>query len=386
MINLPKIHFAFVMPWHISERGGGAEVQANYLAQELSARGYIVSYICQTSLSSRINTVEIIGNINVHFLKPSGSFQWLDQNKYLVPLKTIQPDYILQRLSSIVTYVLGKYCSKNNCKFIWFCTDNKSPFSDFHLSKFKERFTLKSLGLLKYTLFAISNKLIDYYRNKGMQLVDVAFSQNDFQKEKVKSNFGLETNRMISGHPLPNHNISISQRFDNKTVLWCANFGTHKRPELFIELASKMQHTNYKFVMVGGHSNQQYLNKLLENKPKNLIITGKLSFEEALKYFDEATLFVNTSALGGDGFPNTFIQAWLRQVPVLSFGFDPDSIIENNNLGFNVATTKDATQQIETVFNNYNSYEMLSYNAYNYSQENHSIKKMTDNFIKALDL
>ena len=33
----------FVMLWHISERGGGAEVQANYLAQELAERGYNVS-------------------------------------------------------------------------------------------------------------------------------------------------------------------------------------------------------------------------------------------------------------------------------------------------------------------------------------------------------
>lgn len=386
MINPPKIHFAFVMPWHISERGGGAEVQANYLAQELSARGYIVSYICQTTLSSRINTLEKIENINIHFLKPSGRFQWLDQNKYLKPLNTIQPDYILQRLSSNVTYVLGKYRSKNNCKFIWFCTDNKNPFLDFHFSKFKERFTIKSLGVLKYSIFAFSNKLMDYYRNKGMQKVDIAFTQNDFQKENVKNNFNLESSRMISGHPNPGKVTTAKERYKKQTILWCANFGKHKRPELFIELASKMEHTNYKFVMVGGHSNQQYVNKLLENKPKNLIITGKLSFEEALKYFDEATLFVNTSAPGGDGFPNTFIQAWLRQVPVLSFGFDPDGIIENNNLGFNVATTKDTTQQIETLFKNYNSYEMLSNNVYNYALENHSIKKMTYNFLKALGL
>ena len=384
MINPPKIHFAFVMPWHISERGGGAEVQANYFAQELSAHGYIVSYICQTTLSSRINTLEKIGNINIHFLKPSGRFQWLDQNKYLKPLNTIQPDYILQRLSSNVTYVLGKYRSKNNCKFIWFCTDNKSPFLDFHFSKFKERFTIKSLGVLKYSIFAFSNKLMDYYRNKGMQQVDIAFSQNDFQKENLKNNFNLESSRMISGHPNPGKVTTAKERYKKQTILWCANFGKHKRPELFIELASKMEHTNYKFVMVGGHSNQQYVNKLLENKPKNLIITGKLSFEEALKYFDDTSILVNSSL--SEGFSNTYIQAWLRGVPTIVFGADPDNVITRHNLGWDVASIKEAVLKIECVFENFNSYHALSQNVIDYAQENHSIKKMTDNFLKALDL
>jgi glycosyltransferase involved in cell wall biosynthesis len=374
----------FVMPWHISERGGGAEVQANYLAQELAERGFEVTYICQTTVTSKIDSSAKIGHINVHYLKSSGRFHWQDQNKYLEPLKKIQPDYVLQRLSSNVTYVLGKYCSINNSKLVWFCTDNKSPFSDFHFKKFKERSTINSLGVIKYTLFAISNKLMDYYRNKGMTKVDIAFSQNDVQKEKVKSNFGLESNRMISGHPLPSVNHSISQHYKSKTILWCANFGTHKRPELFIELASKMQHTDLNFVMVGGHSDKEYVEQLLANKPSNLTTTGKLNFDDALGYFNNATIFVNTSTPGGDGFPNTFIQAWLRYVPVISFGFDPDDVIVNNNLGYNVSTIDEALKCLEDVFKNKNTYEELSSNAYNHALENHSIKKMTNNFLKAI--
>ena len=384
MINPPKIHFAFVMPWHISERGGGAEVQANYLAQELAKRGYTVSYVCQTNTPNRIGTVEKVGEIQVYFLKPSGRFHWLDQNKYLKLLNTIQPDYILQRLSSNVTYVLGKYSSKNNCKFIWFCTDNKSPFSDFHFSKFKERFTIKSLGVLKYSIFDFSNKLMDYYRNKGMKQVDIAFSQNDFQKENLKNNFNLESSRMISGHPNPGKVTTAKERYKKQTILWCANFGKHKRPELFIELASKMEHTNYKFVMVGGHSNQQYVKKLLENKPKNLIITGKLSFEEALKYFDDTSILVNSSL--SEGFSNTYIQAWLRGVPTIVFGADPDNVITRHNLGWDIESSKEAALKIDSVLEDFNSYEVLSHNVFDYALTNHSIKKMTDNFLKALDL
>ena len=375
---------AFVMPWHISERGGGAEVQANYLAQELAERGYQVSYICQTTKPNKIDAIEVIGKVKVYYLKPSGRFQWQDQNKYVVPLKTIQPDYILQRLSSNVIYVLGQYCAKNNCKLIWFCTDNKSPFSDLHSTKFKTQSSVKSLGFLKYNIFRLSNKLMDYYRSKGMKQVDIAFSQNDFQKDKVKHNFGLESHRMISGHPIPEKSISVAERYTNKTILWCANFGIHKRPELFIELASKMQHTNYKFVMVGGHSDKNYVAQLLANQSDNLTVTGQLNFDDALGYFDEATIFVNTSAPGGDGFPNTFIQAWLRHMPVLSFGFDPYYIIVTNDLGFKVATISEAEEYINDLFNNQAKYETMATNSYQYGLENHSIKKMTDNFLKAM--
>lgn len=373
---------AFVMPWHISERGGGAEVQANYLAQELAERGFHVSYICQTTTSKKINTQEIIGRVNVCFLKPSGRFQWQDQNKYLIPLKNIQPNYILQRLSSNVTYVLGKYRSKNNCKLVWFCTDNKSPFSDFHFSKFKERSSIKSLGFLKYIIFAFSNKLMDYFRNKGMKQVDIAFSQNDFQKEQIKSNFGLESHRMISGHPIPKQSIEISERYSNKTILWCANFGTHKRPELFIDLARKMEDTNYRFVMVGGHSDKNYVNHLLVNKPKNLTVTGQLSFDDALAYFNNATVLINTSI--SEGFSNTYIQAWLRGIPTIVFGADPDNVIINNELGYNISKTEEASKQINILFNYQEKYEKLAKNAYNYAIKNHSIEKMTDNFLKVL--
>ena len=53
-----KLKIAIVMPWHISERGGGAEVQANFIADVLSSTNFQVSYICQTINSNKINQKE----------------------------------------------------------------------------------------------------------------------------------------------------------------------------------------------------------------------------------------------------------------------------------------------------------------------------------------
>lgn len=375
---------AFVMPWHISERGGGAEVQANYLAQELGNRGFDVHYICQTINPDKIGTSEINDFVKIHWLKPSGRFPWLDQNKYLVPLKLIQPDYVLQRLSSNVTYVISKYCSTHKCKFVWFCTDNKNPRKNFYNIRFKERSLLKSLGFLKYMLFYINSKIMDFFRTKGMKQVDIAFTQNELQEELVKRNFNLPSFKMISGHPLPKKDVSQAQRFKNKTILWCANWGVHKRPDLFIELASKMQHTDLTFIMVGGHSDDAYVKNIIKNKPTNLKITGHLPFDEALKYFDKTSLFVSTSI--SEGFSNTYIQSWLRSIPVVVFGADPDDIIKKNELGFDVESIDEASERISYVMSNYDAYQILSKNAFNYGSQNHTIKVMTDNFLSVLNL
>jgi len=76
---------------------------------------------------------------------------------------------------------------------------------------------------------------------------------------------------------------------------------------------------------------------------------GKLPFEETLKIFDGATLFVNTSKSESEGFPNTYIQAWLRGVPVISFDVDPDGVIAKNGLGKVVIPWKGQRKQLKNM-------------------------------------
>jgi hypothetical protein len=60
---------------------------------------------------------------------------------------------------------------------------------------------------------------------------------------------------------------------------------------------------------------------------ENLDLLGEVPLEEVNAQLAAGHLFVNTSKT--EGFPNTFIQAWMRRVPTLSLDVDPDGILRS---------------------------------------------------------
>jgi glycosyltransferase involved in cell wall biosynthesis len=62
----------------------------------------------------------------------------------------------------------------------------------------------------------------------------------------------------------------------------------------------------------------------------NVHFHGRLSYWDANALYGRARVFVNTSDL--EGFPNSYLQAWIRGVPVVTL-IDPDSVIEREGLG-----------------------------------------------------
>jgi glycosyltransferase involved in cell wall biosynthesis len=59
-------------------------------------------------------------------------------------------------------------------------------------------------------------------------------------------------------------------------------------------------------------------------------------FVDVERHFDGASIFVNTSS--GEGFPNTFLQAWSRAIPTVSF-FDAGASVAGQPVGVVVPDT-----------------------------------------------
>jgi glycosyltransferase involved in cell wall biosynthesis len=61
-----------------------------------------------------------------------------------------------------------------------------------------------------------------------------------------------------------------------------------------------------------------------------VLFHGRASYWETNEIYGRAKLLVNTSDV--EGFPNSYLQAWIRGVPVVTL-IDPDGVIEREGLG-----------------------------------------------------
>ena len=81
----------------------------------------------------------------------------------------------------------------------------------------------------------------------------------------------------------------------------------------------------------------------------NVDFIGGVPYSEVNAYFERARVFLNTS--DSEGFPNSFLQAWVRRVPVISY-FDPDQVIAAKGLGMSVDTQNDFVAAISGLLDN----------------------------------
>lgn len=115
-------------------------------------------------------------------------------------------------------------------------------------------------------------------------------------------------------------------------VLWVANIRRLKRPDRFLELADALP--DLKMHMAGGPV--RGVEALFHDVSRAAAARTNVHFHGALSYWDanalygRARVFVNTSEI--EGFPNSYLQAWIRGVPVVTM-IDPDGVIEREGLG-----------------------------------------------------
>lgn len=164
----------------------------------------------------------------------------------------------------------------------------------------------------------------------GLKRADVIAAQTEFQARKLRENHGLESavvNMMVE-QPA---RIGESPARDID-VLWLSNLRPLKRPELALELARQLPEV--KFTVAGGPmpGERTYYDDVAAAAARlpNVTMLGPVRYADTGALFDRAKVFLNTSDV--EGFPNTFLQAWIRGVPVVSF-FDPDGLVHRKQLG-----------------------------------------------------
>ena len=72
--------------------------------------------------------------------------------------------------------------------------------------------------------------------------------------------------------------------------------------------------------------------------------------DEVNKVLSESHILVNTSEY--EGFSNTYIQAWMRKVPVVALNSDPDDVIKTKGIGFHSKTFDQMVQDVRKLVEN----------------------------------
>jgi len=110
----------------------------------------------------------------------------------------------------------------------------------------------------------------------------------------------------------------------------------------------------------------------------NIEYIGGLTFDESNELVGRASIVLNTSKY--EGFPNTFIQAWMRETPTVSLNIDPDDVVKKNKLGFHSRSFEHMVKDTQFLIANKEAREEMGRNARRYAEKNHDISEIARSY------
>jgi len=179
---------------------------------------------------------------------------------------------------------------------------------------------------------------------------------------------------------VPNFHPEPSETLDKKgplLVIWVANLKPWKQPEVFVRLAARLSDIKeVRFVMVGAMQGgpKAWREQLLHdiNKATNLDYVGAKPQREVNELLARAHVLVNTSVQ--EGYPNTFIQAWQREVPVVSLSVNPDGVLERQGVGICAGSEQRLEESVRALLQNSALRTQYAARASDFAARHHSLR------------
>lgn len=336
---------------------GGAQIQLYLLANEMAKSNQFE--VCFLTDNQRQNRREVFNKISVYQLvrspKNSGikgrllTGYWYFFLRLLIQLRKINADVYIQRAASAETGLIALICRLLRKKFIYMVAHTQDVDGSFG-EKNGWRGRLYLLGLRR---------------------ADKIICQTDEQQKKLDKKLQVKSVVIPSGYPIRNKKLAKKQG-----ILWVARAEAWKQPEMFISLAKKFPQEKFTMICPPAENNPAYFLKvksLAESRP-NLNFIKQVPFSEINAYFSRSKILISTSL--SEGFPNTFIQAGLNRVPIISYKINPDNIIGRFRIGYCAnGDLKQLEKHLRRVLTNERLRLRLGFNVYNYVRDNHDIKQ-----------
>jgi glycosyltransferase involved in cell wall biosynthesis len=317
MLTAAKRKICIVDPY---EHGGGAEYQISLLIDALAGCGeyqiHFLAHFVHAPDRRRAYQVARIGNGG-----PLPRFGYMTDARSLYrTLSSIAPAVIYQRVACAYTGICAYYARRRAIPLLWHVAHDTEVMPQ----SLDPGRNIVRLQMEKWA--------VGFGARRATRIV----VQTQRQADLLLKNYSRTADAIVPNfHPPAGESIEKSGPL---TVIWIANFKPWKQPEIFVRLANNLRaYSELRFVMVGapaatsGNEHwQQSLMRDIQNAP-NLQYVGPKSHAEVNDLLARAHVFVNTST--HEGFPNTFIQSWLRDVAIVSLHVDPDQVLEREGVG-----------------------------------------------------
>lgn len=347
---------------HKRERIGGEEVQHAQLAAALARQGHEVRLIvadlgqADGAVYDGVQTLkayrESAGLPAFRFIYP----RWI---KLWAALVRADADVYYCSCASMIVGMLAMFCRIHGKRLVF----RTAIDSDCEPGK----------QLIKY---ARDRWLYEY----GLKRADVVLVQTVTQQRALQNNYGLHGSIADMLVARPTRATRLDRDID---VLWISNLRHIKRPDRLLELARSMP--NQRFHMAGGPSlGEEELFERIQaeaSKIPNLTFHGAVPYLDVGTLFDRARLFANTSDL--EGFPNTFLQAWVRGVPVVTM-FDPDGVVQRAHLGSSHTSVPEMTAGLDVLLQSDAAYQAASSAALDFMERRFGDDKVLGPYLEAL--
>lgn len=369
-----KKKICFILPGWVTKHTGGAELQCYLLSEKLIKNGWkieVVTYGEKNEISNYKSSPLYNGQIDYFYYQKSKFFLVGFIKLFFILLKTRSFFYYNRTDARLMRGACSIYCRLFNKKFIYALAGNDELQKNFYSTDIYSRFFLFSL--LKKLDAKITDLLIDDNEKKA----DLIICQTLFQQEQLKIKRNL--NSIVIRNSIEIQETDDSFKKEN-IILWVGNLRPVKQPEVFFRLCSQLDIPEWKFVMIGNVGN--YTKDVLNIDRNNFVFTNEIEYSETLEWFKKAKILINTSK--EEGFSNTFIQAWLYNVLVISFNVDPDDLLKtgfglfcNNNFDVLYNTVLENTQ-------NFSHTDALRENAMKYAKNDFNLESNYNKFISAI--
>jgi glycosyltransferase involved in cell wall biosynthesis len=335
---------------------GGAELRHTLVAKALARAGAQVSVIALDHGQSEGEMIDGVQVIKCH--TPRGGLPIVRAvyprlAKIWGALKRADADIYLQPGASYLTSVVADFARRRGRKSVF------AGASD--------------------TDFLPNQLLIRYARDRwlyqrGIARVHGILTQTVKQRELCLLAYGRDAVVIANGYELP-YTLPVNR---GEYILWVGNLRPCKRPDRLFEIARNLP--EQRFRMIGGAmaGETSYYESILGQvaQIRNLEFFGFVPHEEAERHFDQAKLLLNTSDF--EGFPNTFLQAWARGVPTVSF-FDPG--ISEAGVVDLVTSTQAAGVALRCLIGDRGFYEERSARCKAYFRNHHSLAVTTRKYL-----